>query len=50
MFHCDMPLTIKGVPHEARDGLAINCGVPGTIWESDVSRMVSPGRQVLTKR
>jgi hypothetical protein len=40
IYPCDMPFTIKDVPHEARYGFAIN-GVPGTIWETSINGAVS---------
>lgn len=39
-YQCDMPFTIKNVPHEARYGFAIN-GVPGKIWMTNVSQGVT---------
>jgi hypothetical protein len=35
-YQCDMPFTIRDVPHEARYGFAIN-GVPGKIWVTKLS-------------
>ena len=39
-FACDMPFTMTGVPAEQRYGFRIN-GVPGTIWMTSVSRLVT---------
>ena len=39
-YNCDMPFTMKNVPHEDRYGFAIN-GVPGKIWVTDVSKGVT---------
>lgn len=37
-YTCDMPFTIKNVPHESRYGFQIN-GVPGTIWNTNVNNV-----------
>lgn len=42
VYRCDMPFTVTGVPAQQRYGFRV-AGMPGTVWESDVTRPVSIG-------